>query len=114
MDLVAVKAFAAAGAVVALTDVAEETVLAAINNACIQSLAVETVDVPSEVFDRIDAINLRGVWACMKYELQHMQSQGSGAIVNNSSLGGLAGVPGRAAYQCRQAWRAGTDQERWA
>jgi NAD(P)-dependent dehydrogenase (short-subunit alcohol dehydrogenase family) len=34
----------------------------------------------------------------MNYELRHMRIQGSGAIVNNSSLGGLAGLPGRAAY----------------
>ena len=44
------------------------------------------------------AINLRGVWACMKHELRQMRSQGSGAIVNCSSLGGLVGNPGRAAY----------------
>jgi len=71
---------------------------AAFNNAGIQSPAVETAELPAEVFDRIDAINLRGVWACMKYELLQMRSQAGGAIVNNSSLGGLVGVPGRAAY----------------
>jgi NAD(P)-dependent dehydrogenase (short-subunit alcohol dehydrogenase family) len=71
---------------------------AAFNNAGIQSPAVEIADLSGEVFDRINAINLRGVWACMKYELRQMRKQGSGAIVNNSSLGGLVGVPGRAAY----------------
>jgi NAD(P)-dependent dehydrogenase (short-subunit alcohol dehydrogenase family) len=71
---------------------------AAFNNAGIQSPAVETADVTGEVFDRINGINLRGVWSCMKYELLQMRSQGSGAIVNCSSLGGLVGVPGRAAY----------------
>ena len=34
----------------------------------------------------------------MKYELLHMRKQGSGAIVNNSSIGGLIGIPGRAIY----------------
>jgi NAD(P)-dependent dehydrogenase (short-subunit alcohol dehydrogenase family) len=34
----------------------------------------------------------------MKHELRHMREQGSGAIVNNSSLGGLVGLPSRAAY----------------
>jgi NAD(P)-dependent dehydrogenase (short-subunit alcohol dehydrogenase family) len=43
-------------------------------------------------------VNLRGVWACMKHELRQMRRQGSGAIVNCSSLGGLVGLPGRAAY----------------
>ncbi|EMC2290405.1 SDR family oxidoreductase [Salmonella enterica] len=71
---------------------------AAFNNAGIQSPAVETADVSSDIFDRINAINLRGVWLCMKYQLAHMRTQGSGSIVNNSSLGGLVGVPGRAAY----------------
>ena len=46
----------------------------------------------------MNAINLRGVWACMKHELRHMRTQGSGAIVNCSSLGGLVGLPNRAAY----------------
>jgi NAD(P)-dependent dehydrogenase (short-subunit alcohol dehydrogenase family) len=71
---------------------------AAFNNAGVQSPAVETADVTSDVFDRVNAINLRGVWLCMKYQLIQMRAQGSGAIVNNSSLGGLVGVPGRAAY----------------
>jgi len=71
---------------------------ATFNNAGIQSPAVETADVTGDVFDRIDRINLRGVWSCMKYELLQMRTQKSGAIVNCSSLGGLVGVPGRAAY----------------
>ncbi len=71
---------------------------AAFNNAGVQSLAAETADAASEEFDRVNAINLRGVWLCMKYELQQMRRQGSGAIVNNSSIGGLIGIPGRAIY----------------
>src|SRR5204862_695912 len=49
-------------------------------------------------FERVTAINLRGVWNCMKYELRQMRDQGSGAIVNCSSIGGLIGLPGRAMY----------------
>lgn len=70
----------------------------AFNNAGIQSPTVDAADEPAEVFDRVNAINLRGVWACMKHELAHMRQAGQGAIVNNSSLGGLVGNPGRAAY----------------
>jgi NAD(P)-dependent dehydrogenase (short-subunit alcohol dehydrogenase family) len=44
------------------------------------------------------AINLRGVWSCMKFELQQMRTQGSGAIVNCSSLGGLIGGSKRGTY----------------
>src|SRR5690242_16930341 len=71
---------------------------AAFNNAGVQSLAVETADSTSEEFDRVNAINLKSVWLCMKYELLQMRKQDSGAIVNNSSIGGLIGIPGRAIY----------------
>ena len=71
---------------------------AAFNNAGVQSLAVETADSTSEEFDRVNAINLKSVWLCMKYELLQMRKQESGAIVNNSSIGGLIGIPGRAIY----------------
>ena len=70
----------------------------AFNNAGIQVPPSDPADEPAEVFDRVNAINLRGVWACMKHELAQMRIQGSGAIVNCSSLGGLVGLPGRAAY----------------
>jgi len=70
----------------------------AFNNAGIQLPICDAADEPAEAFDRVTAINLRGVWACMKHELAQMRTQGSGAIVNCSSLGGLVGNPGRAAY----------------
>jgi len=85
-------------------DMVEQTVSAfgrldaAFNNVGVQSLAVETADATSEEFDRVNAINLRSVWLCMKYELLQMRKQESGAIVNNSSIGGLIGIPGRAIY----------------
>ena len=65
---------------------------AAFNNAGVQSPAVETADASGEEFDRVNAINLRGVWNCMKYELRQMREQESGAIVNCSSIGGLIGI----------------------
>jgi NAD(P)-dependent dehydrogenase (short-subunit alcohol dehydrogenase family) len=70
----------------------------AFNNAGIQAPPTDAADEPAELFDRVNAINLRGVWASMKHELAQMRTQGSGAIVNCSSLGGLVGLPGRAAY----------------
>jgi NAD(P)-dependent dehydrogenase (short-subunit alcohol dehydrogenase family) len=70
----------------------------AFNNAGIQVPPSDAADEPAEVFDRVNAINLRGVWACMKHELAQMRRQGSGAIVNCSSLGGLVGQAGRASY----------------
>ena len=71
---------------------------AAFNNAGVQSPAVEIADSTREEFDRVTAINLRSVWSCMKFELLQMRKQGSGAIVNNSSIGGLIGLPGRSIY----------------
>lgn len=71
---------------------------AAFNNAGVQAPPSDMADEAAEEFDRVNAINLRGVWACMKHELRHMREQGSGAIVNCSSLGGLVGLPSRAAY----------------
>ncbi|BBY26847.1 glucose 1-dehydrogenase [Mycolicibacterium sediminis] len=70
----------------------------AFNNAGIQVPPCDAADEPAEIFDRVNAVNLRGVWACMKHELAQMRIQGNGAIVNCSSLGGLVGIPGRAAY----------------
>jgi NAD(P)-dependent dehydrogenase (short-subunit alcohol dehydrogenase family) len=70
----------------------------AFNNAGIQAPPTDAADEPADLFDRVNAVNLRGVWACMKHELAQMRTQGSGAIVNCSSLGGLVGLPGRAAY----------------
>lgn len=71
---------------------------AAFNNAGIQVQSSEVADQPAEDYDRVNAINLRGVWACMKHELQQMRRQGSGAIVNCSSIGGLVGRAELAAY----------------
>jgi NAD(P)-dependent dehydrogenase (short-subunit alcohol dehydrogenase family) len=70
----------------------------AYNNAGIQIPPADAAEEAVEVFDRVHAVNLRGIWASMKHELRHMRVQGSGAIVNCSSLGGLVGIPGRASY----------------
>ncbi|MET9469505.1 glucose 1-dehydrogenase [Streptomyces sp. NPDC006544] len=139
MGLAAARAFAEAGAAVALADIDgkavnaaakeltdaglqalalvcdvsdEDQVAAAVdrtidafgrldmayNNAGIMPPPTDAADESAEQFDRVQGINLRGIWASMKHELRHMRTQGSGAIVNCSSLGGLVGNPGRAAY----------------
>lgn len=71
---------------------------AAFNNAGIQNVLAEIADATVDDYDRVMSINLRGVWACMKFELEHMRRQGSGTIVNCSSLGGLVGGAERANY----------------
>ena len=70
----------------------------AFNNAGIVGFTGDPADESAESFDKVIAINLRGIWTCMKHELRQMRTQGSGAIVNCSSLGGLVGQAGRATY----------------
>ena len=71
---------------------------AAFNNAGIHVAVAETADAEGSDFDRIIAINLRGIFTCMKHELRQMREQGSGAIVNCSSQSGFVGLPGLGAY----------------
>jgi NAD(P)-dependent dehydrogenase (short-subunit alcohol dehydrogenase family) len=70
----------------------------AFNNAGIAGPSGPFVEETAEAFDKVNAVNLRGIWTSMKHELLPMQRQGNGAIVNCSSLGGLVGQSGRAAY----------------
>ena len=138
MGLVTARAFAEAGAAVALADVNEKAVRsaaeelvaaghkaigircnvadeaevaamveqivstfgrldAAFNNAGIQSPALEMADVSGEEFERVNGINLRGVWNCMKYELRQMREQGLGAGMRRHPGIDDAGDPCRAA-----------------
>jgi NAD(P)-dependent dehydrogenase (short-subunit alcohol dehydrogenase family) len=57
-----------------------------------------SADYPEERWHQVIAVNLTGVWLCMKYELAQMRSQGSGAIVNTASAAGLVGGRGMSAY----------------
>jgi NAD(P)-dependent dehydrogenase (short-subunit alcohol dehydrogenase family) len=70
----------------------------AFNNAGVMARIVPTAESTRAEWDRVIDINLRGVWSCMKYELQQMQRQSSGAIVNNASVGALTGNPGIGSY----------------
>ncbi len=71
---------------------------AAFNNAGINCKGAPLLESEDEEFDNIINVNLRGVWNCLKAELRQMTAQGEGAIVNCSSIGGLRGSKGRAAY----------------
>ncbi len=71
---------------------------AAFNNAGVMARIVPTADSTREDWDRVIGVNLRGVWSCMKHELRQMERQGSGAIVNNASVGALTGNPGIGSY----------------
>jgi NAD(P)-dependent dehydrogenase (short-subunit alcohol dehydrogenase family) len=70
----------------------------AFNNAGAEQKVNATAEITEEEWDRIIAINLRGVFVCMKYEIPLMLNQGDGAIVNTSSGAGIRGFGGGAAY----------------
>ena len=84
----------------------------AFNNAGIEGKMADTIAYPEDVFDRVIAINLKGVWLCMKYEIPQMLNHGGGAIVNTASASRTG--RGRAALrlQCLEAWRGRPDQDR--
>jgi NAD(P)-dependent dehydrogenase (short-subunit alcohol dehydrogenase family) len=69
---------------------------AVFNNAGVMAHIAATADTTREDWDRVIGINLRGVWSCMKHELRQMERQGSGAIVNNASVGAQTGETVRA------------------
>jgi len=70
----------------------------AFNNAGVEESFSLTAEEPTETWDRLLNTNLRGMFLCMKYELQLMLKQGGGAIVNTSSGAGVIGVKGSPAY----------------
>ncbi len=70
----------------------------AFNNAGIDSPSKPLHEQTIEDFDKLMSINVRGLFLCMKYEIQQMLFQGSGVIVNNSSMGGLIAFPGISPY----------------
>jgi NAD(P)-dependent dehydrogenase (short-subunit alcohol dehydrogenase family) len=71
----------------------------AFNNAGIEGkVGTSTIDYSEEDWDRVIQVDLKGVWLCMKYEITQMLRQGSGAIVNTSSIAGLVGLTGSSPY----------------
>ena len=71
----------------------------AFNNAGIEGNLALTADCTEENFDLTIAVNLKGVWLCMKQEIRQMLQQGGGgSIVNTASVAGLAGFALGPAY----------------
>ena len=71
---------------------------AAHNNAGISPETGATEECTREIWDQIFAVNVTGIWLCMKYELKAMRNNGGGAIVNTGSLSSLRAAPGISAY----------------
>ncbi len=70
----------------------------AFNNAGIEGISAPTHECTQENWERTIAVNLTGIWLCMKHEIPHMIRQGKGAIVNCASVAGLVGFAGLPAY----------------
>src|SRR5580700_3277334 len=71
----------------------------AFNNAGVEGVWVPITRQSEEDWDRTIAVNLKGVWLCLKYEIRQMIKQGgAGAIVNMASAAGLVGLAGAATY----------------
>lgn len=71
---------------------------AAFNNAGILPRTAPVAEMAEEEFDRVIAVDLRGVFLCLKYEIQAMLKTGGGAIVNTASVAGVVADPGMAPY----------------
>src|SRR5438094_9752240 len=70
----------------------------AFNNAGVLPPTMLLADMNDPTFDNVIAVDLKGVFLCMKYEIQHMLQHGGGAIVNNASIAGMIADPGISAY----------------
>jgi NAD(P)-dependent dehydrogenase (short-subunit alcohol dehydrogenase family) len=70
----------------------------AFNNAGIEGTIALTAESSEDNWDRVIAVNLKGVWLCLKHEIPQMLKQGGGAIVNTASVAGLVGGAGASAY----------------
>lgn len=70
----------------------------AFNNAGVEGRFSYTLEADENDFDRTVAVNLKGVWLCLRAELRQMLQQGGGSIVNTASVAGLLGWRGAAAY----------------
>ena len=71
---------------------------AAVNNAGISGASAPTGDYTEEGWEKVIAVNLTGVWRCMKHELAQMTEQGGGSIVNMASILGTVGFASAPAY----------------
>src|SRR5262249_41885841 len=70
----------------------------AVNSAGIEGAHAGVAGHSEEIWNRVLAVNLTGIWLCMKYELPRIESSGGGVIVNVSSAAGLISSAGTAAY----------------
>ncbi len=71
---------------------------AGIGTAPVQAHGLKLGDLPLEAWNGLLAVNLTGVFLCLKHEVQAMRQSGGGAIVNTASIAGLVGLAGAGGY----------------
>ncbi|HXG19748.1 MAG TPA: glucose 1-dehydrogenase [Methylomirabilota bacterium] len=69
-----------------------------LQNAGIEGVVQPITDYPIDIFDKVLAVNVRGVWLGLKYLMPEMQKRGGGSIIITSSVAGIRGTPGVSAY----------------
>ena len=67
-------------------------------NAGVEGVVAPITEYPDDVFDRVMAVNVRGVWLGLKHVMAQMQQRGGGSIIITSSIAGVRGSPGMAPY----------------
>ncbi|PCJ62321.1 MAG: short chain dehydrogenase [Planctomycetota bacterium] len=70
----------------------------AFNNAGVEGITGPLTSSNEEDFDKVFGVNVKGLWYSMQLEIEQMLKQGSGSIINTSSVAGLIGFPGQAIY----------------
>lgn len=82
-----------------------------VNNAGIEGQIAPLAEYPEDAWDSVLELDLKGVFLGIRHAVPAMMEQGSGAIVNTSSVGGERGVPGGPAYNAAKAGLAGLTRQ---
>ena len=83
-------------------------------NAGIEGTLAPIPDYPIDIFDRVMAVNVRGVWLGIKYVVPVLSQRGGGSIVITSSTAGIGGTPAMSAYTTSKHAVIGPDAHRRA
>ncbi len=78
-----------------------------LNNAGVDNEMAPITETSEADFDRVIAVNLKGVWLCMKYAIAQMQKQGGGVVINTASALSLTVLPGSSCYNASKHGVAG-------
>lgn len=70
----------------------------AFNNAGVTQNSLPLAEQPVDTYDKVFDVSVRGVWLCMRHEIDQMLRQGCGAIVNMGSMSSIVGIPGLSTY----------------